>query len=456
MTSSQDHNMSAMQRVLQNPDLLTMVFDTFVREDSKHKGESLAVAARVNRTWFALATSVLWGQLSYPFHEDTARVLVTIAQTRRQHYASRMRVLNISERRASSMHASFKGIHFPLLKHLTLPLSCEIHDHQAGSIQLYLQPMLESLSVYDGGEYLNDEFVAHIMQHCPHLKAVLLWSPGTNLSVQALSRLFTATKHVEEVSLRFEDSDRLISSDPLLQLSELPKLKIVKIISPLTSPGTLDFVRMHNPHPFQTLHTLDLCVDTSTASAAALLFPNVQDLVLRVHGADSSFFKDVASMQKLTTLVITITGRLQFEVDDVLALTSLHYLETLVFSGDEYLHAIGFTDSEFDYFCSSLPSIRHLDLEPLSDHCPELSYLNLHNGSCNFALLGEVPGPLFPKMKTIILNAEEPEQENEGLAIMIGRLMDWHAPQLEDLQLGESEFANIIEEVWLEARSERP
>ncbi|KAI5249859.1 hypothetical protein E4T43_00495 [Aureobasidium subglaciale] len=466
MTFPKDHNLTAMQRVLENPDLLLLIFDTCLHEESKHKGESLAIAACVNHTWFAVATSVLWGQLSYPFHEDITHILTTFPQSRRQHYASRMRLLKINERRAASMHASFKGTNFPLLKNLELALTCQIHDQQAGSIALYLQPALESLTVHDEGDYLDDDFVAHVTKNCPHLKAVLFASPGTHLSVQVLSDLFAASKNLEEASLRFKDFGRLISMDPLLQLSKLQKLRILQLISPPASSVIFSFVNLYNSHPFQALRKLTLYADTSTVSTAARLFANVQELSLSVHGADSSFLRNVASMENLTTLVVQITGELTFEVDDMIALTSLQHLENLVFSSDSHLHPTSFTPSEFDHFCSCLPSILHLDLEAcliscpmeflisLSNHCPKLDYLNLYNAACNFETLVEVPGPLFPNLKTLILNAVQPEDVTEELAIMIGGAIHWHANSLEHLNLGDSRFADFVEEVWEDARSE--
>jgi hypothetical protein len=190
---------------------------------------------------------------------------------------------------------------------------------------------------------------------------------------------------------------------------------------------------------------------TSTVMSAAVhVLPNVVKLCLVLQDGNGSCFGDLIAMPSLRELQILGTRATSFARRDLLALRDLNRLQKL-FILPQYLPdqnimtAPQVTDADFDLMISGLPNLEIFEcdvvwgprsvaiLSSLSKNCPKLEKLRL-GGAFDLQTLNNIPTVLFPKLSDLVLGDAEIQGIRVRLTpLQIGRLIDHHAPALEDL-----------------------
>lgn len=203
-------------------------------------------------------------------------------------------------------------------------------------------------------------------------------------------------------------------------------------------------------------------------SAAAHVLPNVEYLDLILLNDHGSSLQSLSAMKSLRRLFIRVTRSTTLTPDVLLALQALHRLEVLCVERwvcQTSIEAPNFTDSDFDRMVSGLGELKELmfevDWQPqsfsvlssLSKHCPKLEDLQLY-GTFDLQALGDIPTVMFPRLRNLDLMQREIDEVPVRLTPMqVARLIDYHAPMLEDLYLSDESDERSITAAWSEFRA---
>ncbi|KEQ61365.1 uncharacterized protein M437DRAFT_85816 [Aureobasidium melanogenum CBS 110374] len=230
----------------------------------------------------------------------------------------------------------------------------------------------------------------------------------------------------------------------------MPKLNYLELNNPVKQPKFFQSIRIQNNFPFQNLTEFELNATSAVISAAARVLPNVVKLGLCLQDGNGSCFKDLSDMPRLCKLKILGTRETTFARHELLALRALNRLEKLTIKTSEGngLHdmlALQFTNSDFDAMVSGMPELRKLEFEviwenrsvsilsSLSEHCPKLEELDL-DGSYDLQALNDTSTVMFPNLKSLRIDDCVVHYIPVRLTpLQLGRLIDNHAPILEDL-----------------------
>lgn len=472
-----------MDQVLQSSELLTLILDMIHQNDEKlrarHKS-SLAPLARVSSLWRDVAHPILWAA-------PDVEALAKIKSERRQQYANHIRRLDFSTLKARtdpSLHILFANLQFPKIKLLVLghygPMSgvldpeifrpLPIHKDWSISTSQYFHETLEDLSLLSWDSICTKSFFVHLAERCPRLKSVEFSAIGTQLEPDDLLDYFRASSHLENIQLRLgpEPNSALITGDLLLHFSGLTKLKYLLIDNELSQPEFFWAIKKQNVNPFQSLKRVDLKATSTVMSAAAHVLPNVEYLDLGLLNDHGSGLQSLSAMKSLRRLFIRVTRSTTLTPDVLLALQALHRLEVLCVERwvcETSIEAPNFTDSDFDRMLSGMPELREIvfevDWQPqsfsvlssLSKHCPDLEDLQLY-GTFDLQALGDIPTVMFPRLRNLDLMQREIDKVPVRLTPMqVARLIDYHAPMLEDLYLSDESDERSISAAWSEFRA---
>lgn len=198
------------------------------------------------------------------------------------------------------------------------------------------------------------------------------------------------------------------------------------------------------------------------------MLPNVEELYLTLLNDHGSGLQNLSALKSLRCLFIRMIRPTTLTPDVLLALQALHRLEDLCVAGCEYGTSIeipNFTDSDFDRMVSGMPKLRtnvfEVDwesrsfsvLSSLSKHCPNLEQLQLF-GTFDLQALCDIPTVMFPRLQILELWQREIDKVPVRLTpIQVARLIDYHAPMLEDLDLSDEGNERQIEMAWSNFRA---
>lgn len=204
-------------------------------------------------------------------------------------------------------------------------------------------------------------------------------------------------------------------------------------------------------------------------SAAVFVLPNVVKLTLCLQEGNGMFIKNLPAMPSLRKLKILGSMTCSFLRRELLTLRQLSQLEKLTLkmsdnSGPYEMLAPAFTDSDFDVMVSGLPELRKLVfdviwetrsvsiLSSLSEHCPKLESLAL-DGSYDIQALNDISTVMFPNLRYLRMDDCEVHNVPVRLSpLQLGRLIDNHAPILEDLVLMVDFDDNPVLSAWHDIR----
>lgn len=181
-------------------------------------------------------------------------------------------------------------------------------------------------------------------------------------------------------------------------------------------------------------------------------------------------------MLSLRELSIYITTTATFTLKQLLLLRNCHQLESFAvmcrgFGGSDEPEASGLTNTDFDLMASGWSGLKKLDLDvlwltrsvqtlaSLSKYCPNLDLLSLI-GMYDIQAFGDISAVMFPKLRRLHLEQSNVDDEPARLTpSQIARLIDYHAPVLENLKFMSEddgvgdEAAELIEKTWNKLRA---
>jgi hypothetical protein len=225
---------AAMQQVLESPELVTRICE-IIQADEKlaRVGSSLPAAARVNSWWRDIVCRILWA-------DPPLEALVEVRRSRRQIYASHIRMLGLDFEQDLTLNTLFGGLQFPRIRKLWLSnfipdttrriSSLETQNGWNTTVSQYFGPALEILNLDGCHEVCTPTFFTDVAARSPRLKKITIMRLGSQLHADNLLEFFEACKHLTNISLHFEDYTRsLVTNDLLLCFSRMKKLEMLGI-----------------------------------------------------------------------------------------------------------------------------------------------------------------------------------------------------------------------------------
>lgn len=323
-------------------------------------------------------------------------------------------------------------------------------------------------------EYLDDAFLANVVQSCPNLRIVDFDHTGKRLSAKSLSDFFSATQNLTDISLNLDVNDEdlpLINADMLLHISTFNGLEKLSIENRIVEADAFDKVRSVNSRPFPALRQLRLCGGSSVISSAACLVAGLRELTVTLFEAEVSFISNLLAIPLLVKLEIWATADSLIKKEDFLALRSFHNLEELRFGdqpgGSWSLGGEPLKESEFAHFCSGLPLLKIFsvgmemeDYPPMSffpvlaEHWKSLEFLDLFFTTHDLQQLAYMPAPMFPNLLWWeMISGYDRGVPQTLTAVQVGRLIDNHAPQLKEIDsCMDQKKDHEIKQAWKDVR----
>lgn len=438
----------SVSQVLGSPELLHYIFSHC--QDSQ---ASLAAAARVNSIWSEEALNVLWGSRDFganpPIHEG--RILVDIPKSRRQYYASKIRMLHI-EHRADEVHAALRGLKFPKLKHLLLN-----QHYAAGAVgsppSQYLQSALEGIEWFSWDSDLTKDFLDELNTQCPGLKDLTLGeSDNVCVTPEEFLDFLANNRSINEITIACPD---LVDDDVLVYLSGRNGLESLALWDCPWEDSVFPMIGKQRTHPFDDLRDLTLTLKSSAVAAAMPLLKNVTRVNFEIEGDGKDVPSCLATLPLLQDICIRFGDATELSVDGLLAMSSLTHLKRFCFMGHEL--SSSFADDNLESLMAALPRLETFNfpvqcrlsssaLLCLSKHRTRLTELTLR-GAYDLQVLAEGDEPLFPELTTLVIKGDGSGElpPRRFTATDIARLICCQAPRLDDLELTDPRLQDVVE-----------
>ncbi|KAM3511909.1 hypothetical protein MY11210_004450 [Beauveria gryllotalpidicola] len=396
--------------------------------------ESLVSAALVNRDFFTFATDSRWsiGSLWALGHH--------VQLSRRQLYASKVRLLvmnhaRIDKYRRAFRRVQFNGMRFLFLVRYSTPF--EGGEEAAAyyrELHRYLSPQLTHLLLQQCR--VTDAMLHAVENKCQNLRFLRLdlnWAHHTD---EALAALLAANPFLEDI--RFEPRDplptiRILGEDTfqdnmpkdgvidatLLQCARQRKLRSLQL-GPVVkvTPQLFQRICAQVPEPFPVLDRFMAAVPSMAASLLGQWCKNMHQLVLSIYDAEVPVLQGVSKMKNLRIIQIHFAPGTTFSSSDIMSLQSLSKLEILSFySFHTPYPRFSLACDHLKEWIASFPDLKVLELqvdnEPdchdnsscvatLSRCCPRIERLawpeTIHFSKLN---LEQSAMPLFPNLQRL-------------------------------------------------------
>ncbi|THW80076.1 hypothetical protein D6D17_09897, partial [Aureobasidium pullulans] len=275
----------AAEQVLTSPELLSKIIGRLPY------GSSLCSAARVNSTWFDLATNVVWGSAHQISVIPSPKRLADVKRARRQLYASKLRYLDFSDNMDCTIHSLFHGLRFPRMTDLVLTEDGQSEGTYCPVAQ-YLQPNLKRLEFQDWSDELTTTLLDDVAEKCPHLQRVDLRSSGHSIRPTDLVEFFF----------------------------KLPALRI-------KGDDAFQHVIEHNPNPFAGLKFAHLRMRSPAIPFMVQAFHTIVTLTLTLEDSGAHALNHVSKMKSLNALNIQYRQDNTIDLDSLMSLRSLSQLQ---------------------------------------------------------------------------------------------------------------------------------
>ncbi|THV94182.1 hypothetical protein D6D25_09349, partial [Aureobasidium pullulans] len=337
----------AAEQVLTSPELLSEIIGHLSH------GSSLCFAARVNSTWFDLATNVIWGS-----HSLRVKKLADVQRDRRQLYASRIRYLNFSHNTDCTVHSLFYGLEFSRVKHLVLTEDGQLEGMYCPVAQ-YLQPNLKRLEVQDWADEFTTTLLDDVAEKCPHLEHVTFRSIGQRIRPTDLVEFFSKLPALQYVGLTI--SHRLLTKDVLLRLSRIQSLVTLELSSSIKGDAAFQHVIEHNSNPFPRLQFAHLYMRSPAIPFMVQALRNIVTLTLTIEDSGAHALNHVSKMKSLNALNIQYRQDNTIDLDSLMSLRSLSQLQHFGIGPEDKdgMAALDedMTDDDFDRFITGFPAL---------------------------------------------------------------------------------------------------
>lgn len=377
---------------------------------------SLANAARVDRRFFVFATEAKWR------HAPLRMFRLRIPPSRRQLYASKVRVLLYERQAPRQDDALFRKFEFDGLRDLTIRSEVEI-DQAAMRIRRYLAPTLEGLHFIQC--FITPELLRACERHCRQLRVLDILPESTyGMDSDSLTALIAANPLIEELRLQIwpERVRFLMKSDLYVQCARQPRLRILTFAREEGFiPVSLQMIQEKVDGPFPALEHLIASVPSSALPLFGQWFDKITVMTLKIVDADVSFVGPMSSMTNLKRVGIEFPSDTIFSKTELMSLRSLSKLEELSFSTDtstdDVLAEFPLTVDEFKNWIKLFPGMKKFGMAvsveggPKYDQAmpavarswPQLQKLAWPAG-INFS---ELPlelsaPPLFPNLRSVL------------------------------------------------------
>ncbi|THZ58374.1 hypothetical protein D6C85_10258 [Aureobasidium pullulans] len=446
----------AAAQVLTSPELLSEIIGHLLH------GSSLCSAARVNSTWFDLATNVIWSLARRP------KRLAGVKRNRRQLYASRIRYLNFSHNKDCTAHSLFYGLEFPRLKHLVLTANGQSEGIYCPVAQ-YLQPNLKRLEIQDWSDEFTTTLLDDVAQKCPHLEHVTFRSIGQRIRPTDLVEFFSKLPGLQYVGLTISRS--LLTKDVLLQLSRVQSLVTLKLSSSIKGDDAFQHVIEHNPDPFPRLQFAHLHMRSPAIPSMVQALRNIVTLTLTIEDSGAHALNHVSKMKSLNALNIQYQRNNTIDIESLMSLRSLSQLQHFGIGPEDKdgMAALDedMTEGDFDRFITAFPLLENFDftlnhalmvesLGSLEKRCPKLRCITL--GECwDLSSLVSIPAPLFPNLHGMHIFLDEGDLDRWATPAQLAGIIDNHAPKSTYLNvITDGEYSLGVKEAWRALRGKYP
>lgn len=393
--------------------------------------ESLTSAALVNRDFFTCASQEKW------FTGSLWTLAHRIQLSRRQLYASKVRLLVMNRARIAKYRKAFRRIQFSGLKllslvHYSTPLGEGEEGEEAAAyyrqeLHCYLSPQLTHLLLQKCR--LTDTFLHEVESKCQHLRFLRLDLNWAHYTDEALAALIAANPLLEDI--RFEPRDPVPGSGmlgedtldlpkdsvldaTLLQCARQPKLLSLQLgtLVKLT-PELFQRICDQVPEPFPVLSRFLGAVPSMAAPLLGQWCKHMHQLYVSVYDAEVPVLPGISKMKNLKVMQIHFAQGTTFCSGDIMSLQALSKLE--IFSFFSFIRPypqLSLTRDDFQKWIASFPDLKVLELEvdmldpgcltTLSRCCPRIERL-VWPGTIHFCELDleQSTLPLFPNLKQL-------------------------------------------------------
>ncbi|CAD0054935.1 hypothetical protein D6D19_08708 [Aureobasidium pullulans] len=452
----------AAEQVLTSPELLSKIIGRLPY------GSSLCSAARVNSTWFDLATNVVWGSAHQISVIPSPKRLADVKRARRQLYASKLRYLDFSDNMDCTIHSLFHGLRFPRMTDLVLTEDGQSEGTYCPVAQ-YLQPNLKRLEFQDWSDELTTTLLDDVAEKCPHLQRVDLRSSGHSIRPTDLVEFFFKLPALRYVGL--DISRRLLTKDVLLQLSRIQSLVTLELSSSIKGDDAFQHVIEHNPNPFAGLKFAHLRMRSPAIPFMVQAFHTIVTLTLTLEDSGAHALNHVSKMKSLNALNIQYRQDNTIDLDSLMSLRSLSQLQHFGIGPEDKdgMAALDedMTEGDFDLFITGFPSLIGFNftlnhplmvqsLSCLEKRCPKLRWITL--GKCwDLSSLVSIPAPLFPNIHGIHIFLDEADIDRWATPAQLAGIIDNHAPKLTYFNvITDGNYSLGLREAWRALRGKYP
>ncbi|KAF2148039.1 hypothetical protein K461DRAFT_272223 [Myriangium duriaei CBS 260.36] len=401
----------------------------------------------VNKRWSANAQRFIW-------RSSTIEALSGIAPNDRQWYANQIKILTISSHIAVSELTAYNNIALPNLKTLILQSLDAVH----ASLTNFFLPTLEHVHLLvDNPGILTDNFLLSLPQRCPNLRELTVGvterfefdhSDIVNEALQGLLRAWP-TLH----SLILEDAmGYVISWDTLWLLllkqglNDLTDLRLSfhtfqhdAQAHRLGVPGLSDFLfGLQTCGQLRHVKTFSLSCTSGIAVELPRVFPELEDLRLRIVDSSTHFLAQLPALTKLEELHLSFPAGIYLDLTHLAPLHGLRALKILMIAnlGEGGLMHLGpATDVEQSIFFSGFPNLEGITMAvsgtvgttaliALGQSSPNLRLISLP-GDYDFRWLQHLANPLLPNVRYLFVRkihgTWQPISEVADLAPLIAK-----------------------------------
>ncbi|KAE8375565.1 hypothetical protein BDV26DRAFT_267709 [Aspergillus bertholletiae] len=427
------------------PELLRRVME-YLSDDRA----ALRSAVLVNKTWAAVAITVLW-------QKPPVSALAACSDDHRQLYAHQVRELNFGGPNDGKQHSRFRTLEFPKLRCLTIDYYAP-GDGQKLWLGQYIQPSLEELRFY--GPEPAEDLLDLLETRCRRLRSITIDYAFEGISTERLLKFFDRCRSLRSICLP-SFMDAFVDDQMLAYLARHRALEGLELGKAITSEMIEKALRGVEA-PFSSIRRLAVRVSSNAVEPFVTVAKSVTNLLLMVEDNELSPLPFVRPLKNLTELEILVGQEIIWPGEDLLALkglTNLRNLRICLFEGPPASPTL--TDEEFIQIFQNMSELEELvfhvqcklsaaAITSLGVHCRQLASCEVF-GSYDLHTWSIIERPLFPQLRQLDLSAavpEERESQQSSLtedAQMLAQLIVEHAPNLEELYLQDhDEFSNKV------------
>ncbi|KAJ9196421.1 hypothetical protein DTO164E3_5846 [Paecilomyces variotii] len=428
--------------LLRLPEILQNVF-----EQLDSDGPSLFAVVQVNKTWFLNGIAVLW-------QKANTDALAQVSEERRQIYASCIHKLIFNGPGDEAYYMSFQDLVFTNLREVSIDSYRPKNGHRPNLLPL-LPPTLEEFSFYGGD--LGFEVLDHLRTNCRRLRSILIDSPGPDITPTAFLDFLRSCPILERLTfiIRMEP---LLPPETILHLFSRKNLRSLEI-SAMINEELLDQISAAIDTPLPMIKRLILPITApAIPTMITLLEPrhSLQELSFSIDGTTRDIVTPISRLTRLEKLEIKFRQKTELFSRDLTSLKQLTLLQKLSIVTDSwyglntaYIHAMDWTDTDFDAAISHMPHLRHLELHvqcplsvaamaSLSHHCRSLETCEMPQ-IFNFNMWPDRDEIWFPNLQELCIGGFDNAGGDQNTQTDPGKFaskLKTKCPRLQDLDVG--------------------